>query len=54
MHLFLHPFLFYYYNKLALPSRQPLDIYCFITVLEVNHETNCHFIFVYTMEWKIL
>ena len=50
------PFSFLFYNKLALPSRQAVDIllYCFIVVLEDNHETNFHFIFVWTIELKII
>ena len=49
----MHLFPFYFITNWHYPQDNQWK-YCFIVVLEDNHETNCHFISVGNIEWKIL
>ena len=47
------PFPFYFITNWHYPQDNQW-MYCFMVVLEDNHETNCHFISVWNIEWKII
>ena len=49
----MHLFPFHFITNWHYPQDNQW-IYCFIVVLEDNHETNFHFIFVWNIEWKII
>ena len=50
----MHLYPFYFLKKNWHNTQDNQWIYCFIVVLEDNHETNFHFIFVWTIEWNII